>query len=238
MTFKGKKISRPFAWSYSALGDYETCPAKYGFRKAKVPTPKNPYMERGIEIHGEAEAYLKREVRALPKSLKLLKDEFKELLVVDAIAEGQMAFTRKWEPTGWFADDVWLRVKVDAHYRSDDKTARVIDFKTGRVPFEDKYSEQKRIYAAAGMCHYPAVSQVSVELWYVDHGIIRPDPAKGKREIYTRKSHLRGIQQEFTLRAKRMESDKVLKPRPSITNCKWCDYSCHKGGPCAVAKKA
>lgn len=221
-------MGKSFTWSYSALKDFETCPAKYKYRREKTPTRKNEYSQRGIEVHEGGEKYLKGEGK-LPKEFKLFSKQLKDLRdKLAASAESAVAFTRKWHLTGWWDPDVWLRIKLDVSWITEDvrgdEFAHVVDFKTGK-PRE--YPEQERIYAAATLCRYPEPKRVDVQFWFLDHGIMMPK----RPAVYSRANALRGIQQEFTLRAKRMEQAKKFEPRPGGA-CKFCDYSKRKGGPC------
>ena len=55
------------SWSNSRYNDYAQCPAKAHYKHIqKLPEPKSPYMDRGIEIAKIEEAFFKGELKTLP----------------------------------------------------------------------------------------------------------------------------------------------------------------------------
>lgn len=218
---------KPFAWSYSALRDFEECPAKLKYRREKAgPATPNVHLARGITTHKDFEDYLNGVTKRLPATLATLKVFCADIRKRGASAESEMAFTRDWLRTDWFGPLTWLRVKMDAHWLEDGESmVDIIDLKTGQ-PRE--YPEQERLYAACGLLWYPQAKRVRVRFAYSDHGFVLPE----RPRVYLRASSLKGIQREFALRAKRMEQEKKFLPRPGSA-CRFCDYNKkRKGGPC------
>lgn len=217
---------KPFAWSLSRLGDFETCPLKYKFKVIdKMKEPPNKYTERGNFVHKLAEDYLNKKLRTLPKELKNFSLQMTELRKVGAVAEQQIAFTREWKQTDWFAPDCWFRIKVDAHhYNKRLDQARLIDFKTGKVR---TYQHQAELTAVTGFLIYPEVQQLQVQFWFIDHKVIQPERPK----IYVRSKMLRGTQKMYELRAARVEAEKKFLPKAG-SHCSYCAFSKRKGGPC------
>lgn len=225
-----KKSTKPFAWSYSALSAYETCPGKIRFKREGHIMEKNIYMQRGIDIHTEGEVYLKKARGEVPATYSKLKQEMIQLRKNSAIAEGEFAFTRNWaKKVSWFDKDVWFRAKIDAHYfdKTDPSLVHVIDFKTGRP--KPSYILQDQIYTVAMFEAYPQAEKVKLGFWYVDHGLILPE----KPKIFKRSNILNGWRKELDIRARRFETEKKWLEKKGA-HCSYCEFSKRKNGPCKV----
>lgn len=223
------------SWSFSRYTDYKSCPAKFKYKHIdKLKEPPNAAMERGTAVHKLAENYLKGVIRAVPTALKLMADQFKALKAQKLKSvEEDWAFTASWGETRW--DDwtgCWLRVKVDASYIVPEHSALVpIDFKTGR-PREDKnaeYEEQLELYSLGGLLKQPEIQVVSPRLWYVDHGVVHPDPEV--REIEYTRDDVPALKKKWLARVKPMFNDRTFKPTPGDA-CRWCHFRKSNGGPC------
>lgn len=214
------------AWSYSRLTCWEKCPLQFKFRYIdKLPDAKSPAMQRGIDIHKDAENFLKGAVEKLPAPLVKFDGLFAELKALNPAVEQQWAFTRGWRPTGWFAKDAWVRAILDAAVVYDDRTADVIDFKTGKK-YED-YSDQLELFSLATMSNYTSVSEVTARLWYLD---MSPHLGGEEKETFKRKD-LPSLKEKWESRALRMLGDSFYPARPN-DGCRWCPWSRSRGGPC------
>lgn len=219
------------AWSFSRLNDYRQC-AKKAFYKhlMKLKEPGSPALERGSAVHEEAQVFAQKTARVkCPESLETFEAEFRVLQKNRAtlVTEQQWCFTKDWKLTGWFDADAWCRIIVDAAYVKTDgkrKTLVVIDYKTGKL--NDQHLEQLDLYALAGLLQYPDVDDVEVQLWYVDHGVQRPDSPK----LYTLKDLLT-LKKKWSGAVRGMFADKVFREKPG-KSCTWCHFSKGKGGPC------
>src|SRR5690349_9078036 len=159
------------AWSYSRYADYKRCPFYFAHKhllRMKDPNP-GPALERGRLIHKTAEDALILPAKGkwkCPPELKHFEDEFRHLRELNPTVEQQWGFDAKWAPTGWFDNNVWCRVVLDAVVVYDDNTAVVIDHKTGK-----KYAtneDQMQLFALATFKKFPQVTEVSTRLWYLD----------------------------------------------------------------------
>ncbi len=217
------------AWSFSRLNDYRQC-AKKAFYKhlMKLKEPGSPALERGSEVHEEAQVFAQKTARVkCPESLETFEAEFRVLQKNRAtlVTEQQWCFAKDWSPTGWFDADAWCRIIVDAAYvRKEDNVLVVIDYKTGKL--NDQHLEQLDLYALAGLLQYSDVTAVEVQLWYVDHGVQRPDEPK----LYTKKDVLT-LQKKWSGAVKGMFADRVFREKPGKA-CTRCHFSKGKGGPC------
>ena len=58
------------SWSFSRYGDYKKCPLAFKLKHIdKIQEPKSPAMQRGIDIHNLAEAYVVGKLAKLPPEL-------------------------------------------------------------------------------------------------------------------------------------------------------------------------
>lgn len=219
------------AVSFSRYRDHAECPRRARLAhldKYAVPgTPppkKSPAMERGERIHKLAEDYTLGKLAKLPTELKRFGAEFKALRKAKAVVEGKWGLTVKWEPCDFFDwNACWCRVVLDAHYAVA-RTARVIDHKTGKIYGDN--ADQLELYALGGFAYYPDVDEVQTELWYLDQGVILPDPPK----VYLRRE-VPKLQKKWRERFIPMLVDRKFVPRPG-PHCARCDFAKAKGGPC------
>jgi len=214
------------AWSYSVWSKYNTCPKQFFFSKIKkLKEPGSPALEKGIYWHGLGEKYLKGELKKLPKEYELFADEMQYLLDVEAIAEEQWAFRKDWSVCGWFDKDCWARIKLDAFYIDDDNIMHIIDFKTGKVR-EDGYTEQLELYALGAFKLFEGLEGVDVELWFLEHGEIRPQ----KRAYYPADKE-RHLQMIWEKRAVPLFNDTKFIEQQSWL-CNYCHFRKSNDGPC------
>lgn len=223
------------SWSFSRWSDYKKCPAHFKFKHLdKLKEPPNPAMERGSAIHKLAEDYVLGVKKTLPKELSLFKDEFKALKAQKIkFVEENWSFTRDWQLTEWNNwANCWLRVKLDVAYIHPEHNVIVpIDHKTGK-PRDDKNAEyelQLELYGLAALVQQPSVAAASPRLWYLDHGVVYPDPEE--REIEFTQKDVPALKKKWETRVKPMFTDKTFKPTPGDA-CRWCHYRKSNGGPC------
>ena len=125
---------KPFAWSFSALDSFETCPKRYWHLNVArdIKEEENEAMRFGSYAHKAFEHRLK-EGTPLPIDLK----HHEKLLARLAGARGthyteqRLALNRDFEPTGWWDSDVWVRAITDYTIVDGDKGA-TFDWKFGR----------------------------------------------------------------------------------------------------------
>jgi hypothetical protein len=165
--------SKPFTWSYSRLRDYRICPKKFNetILLKKHPEPKTPELEAGDRLHA---AFTRRVEQGLPmptgyKEFNDWGDEAASIKMPGQVnlCEKEVALTRGLKPTGYYANDVWLRVKIDLLklYPQGNATslAQVIDYKTGK--YKDDII-QLAIYAQAVFSLFPEIVGVRCEYWW------------------------------------------------------------------------
>lgn len=215
-------------WSFSTLDKAETCMySVYLSKVEKAPRVESPAAERGTMLHDLAEQYTRGNLDELPKELRKhyerafsdLRDLYSQGLVT---CEEDWGYTAEWEPTGFFDDDTWARMKLDVLVMENETSARVIDHKSGR-PYPMKHNQQGQLYTIGTFLRYPKLEFVQTEFWYIDKS---PQPATNK---YTREQAMMFLP-KWTQRALRLTKAKTFEPNPSASNCKFCDHN--KSGYC------
>jgi CRISPR/Cas system-associated exonuclease Cas4 (RecB family) len=120
--------------SFSSLAQFDDCPKKFWHLRIAKDVKDTPFdaSSEGNRVH---EAFEKRIRDKVPLPENLIKHEPKvlalELSGGTITAEEEFAFTKDFKPTGWWADDVWLRIKNDVTVVGS-RIAAVFDWKTGK----------------------------------------------------------------------------------------------------------
>jgi len=161
-TRTGAPRIKPFAWSFSRLKNFETCPKRhYEIDLAKnVKEPEGQQLQWGQHVHnhlanrcGEDRTPLPPDLQMYePWAVKVLGDTPAENIYV----EQSLALTENFTPTGNFDNNAWLRVKCD-FYKVVDDIALAVDWKTGKI-LED--SVQLALTAACIFAKHPEVKAV------------------------------------------------------------------------------
>ena len=124
----------------------------------------------------------------------------------------------------------WLRLKLDAMVMHDERTATVIDFKTGRkFGNEIKHGEQLQLYQLSTFIRYPQVETVFAELWYLDQNEVTS-------QKFTRRMGMQ-YREKFNKRAHALSTCNNFAANPNKFTCKWCMYGPWGSGDCAVGVK-
>lgn len=240
------------AWSYSRFGVYDLCPRKAKFLYiSKLKEPDSDSGLKGTRTHALAavvasgkvppldrdNAAFYPELKALVKSRKLppeldtFAEEFKALRKTPGVrVEESWAFTRDWVPTGWFAGNAWLRIKVDLHYLATKKqgfkrvtTVYIRDHKTGKM--KDDHKLQRSLYALGALIMYPDAVAVEAAHWYLDAG-------EEKKDVF-QASQLEELKAEWLNRTTAMLNDTSFATHAG-QHCNWCHFRKANGGPCTI----
>lgn len=164
---------RKFAWSYSALTAFETCPWRYYLTRVEksVVEPETEALRWGNEVHKVFEDYVKHNGEIDPPEWF---DKWRP--IADKImskpgevhAEYEAAITEDLRPCGWWDDNVWCRGKFDVAVVDGDK-ATILDYKTGKRKLND---DQLKLFALLAFIHFPEVEVVkSGFIWLKDSKI-------------------------------------------------------------------
>ena len=247
-------MSQVKAWSPSLLEAYEACPrrAKYeridklcpkcfkgklkGFEAPKCDTceaiiEQPPPMAKGTLIHAKAEAYITGREPGLPEELGAVKGVITKLKAAYkkrlARVEVELAVDKDWKPVPWYSPVAWLRSKLDVLHFESPRSARVIDWKTGRFKPDGEYEDQLHIYATAALCSFDLMDSARASLIFTEGGEVVE-----KLNGTVQRAKLDASKKEWSKRALPLFKDTTFAPSPSMA-CRWCAYSRNKGGPCA-----
>ena len=218
-------------------------------QRVRIIEPPNPHFAKGDRAHSLAETYVTGKGRApslketLPSpiagappikiDLTSIKDQLVQLRAAPhVVTEQDWAFTKQWQPTGWFDQDAWLRIKTDVCADTiDPPTVNIVDWKTGKAHPED-HRLQRRLYALGGLLlvELGALAggskdtKLTAQHVYIDTG------QRATEEFLMK--HLKPLKREWLARIERMMKDTIYPARPSVMNCKWCRFNRKNGGPC------
>jgi hypothetical protein len=167
---------KPFAWSYSKLKNYETCPKRHWH----IDLAKDFKEEEGESLlYGNAvhkalaNAISGKE--ALPAPFVKLQS-WVDKIVGDGtgtlLVEQQLAITKALTADTWFGSDVWYRGIADV-LKIMGPVALAIDWKTGKI-LED--GVQLALMAQCIFAHHPEVQKIRTEfVWLKEDATSRCD---------------------------------------------------------------
>lgn len=211
-------MAKAFAWSYSTLDSFETCPRRHFLTKiAKtVVEQQTEALTWGNQVHKALEnRIVKRE--ALPSNMvqyEPIAANLERAGVGGMVeAEQKMCLNKNLTPTAYFAQDAWVRGITDITITKKHR-AFIGDYKTGRP---NPNSAQLRLTAAMTMAYKPYVDEVINTFIWLQTGTITT-------EKFTR-DDLPTIWQDFAPRVQRMEiavTEGKFPPKPSGLCGKWC----------------
>jgi hypothetical protein len=162
-----------FAWSFSKLRDWRSCPKKFNevTLLKKYSEPKSIELETGDALHA---AFQRRVNQGIPMPTNFVQfndwgDDAAKIIhpLQITLCEKEIALTRDLKHTGYFDNNVWLRLKIDLVklYPSRDgkSLAHIIDYKTGK-PQDDII--QLALYAQGVFSVWPNVVGIRAEYWW------------------------------------------------------------------------
>ena len=226
------------AWSFSRLKDFESCPLKA--YKKYVEKASQEHMDmtaanRGTMVHTACEDFVRGDGSFI-KEMSKFRDYFAALLeefaAGDVHLEEDWGFNADWQPTGWFDEDVWCRMKLDNFRviaRNEDKEPIAgvsTDYKTGKkYGNEVSHGQQGQLYAVGTFLRYPTLETIDVELVYLDQGQVT-------KRTYSREKAMKFLA-PWTSRGLKMTSATDYPPKPNKMTCMWCPFGPQHGdGSC------
>jgi hypothetical protein len=174
-------MSKPPAWSYSSITLFHQCPKKYHHLRVvkDIVEPKTEQLLYGEQLHKAAELYIK-DGTPLPEQFLFIKSQLDTLNAIGGqkLCEYKMGLSDDGKPCGFFDQQVWWRGIADLVIVKD-KTAFIIDYKTGR---NAKYADTKQLdfLAMATFAHFPEVERIKGALMFVvSNDFIKKDYVRG-----------------------------------------------------------
>lgn len=230
-------INKIMSWSISRLRDYRDCPRKAKYKHVdKMKDGGSAAMDRGAEIHTQAEMFVAGRVQELSPDLvkvkPLLEGLRKKFQAGQVFVEQELAFNPKWQPTSWFNMSgpmmAWVRIKMDLiEMVPKESMAIITDWKTGKYKPDGDYAEQLNLYAVGALLKRPELKKAVGQLIFTDHGA---EPVRDPEGTLTR-AQLPLALKKWEAETKQMLNDTAFKPKPG-RQCSWCPFSRNKGGPC------
>lgn len=207
---------REFAWSYSRLKSFETCPKRhlhYDILK-DIKEPETGQMAEGNAVHKALELRIKTKQK-LPLGMGQYEEIASKLetLPGEIYTEQKLALTEEFKPVAFFGKGVWFRTVVD-FCNVEGERAAVIDYKTGK-PAEDR--TQLQLLSATVFHHQPDVQRISARLLFLNHD-------HAERALFMR-NDLSGIWSSMLPRVKRLRKameDQEYPPKPSGLCRRYC----------------
>lgn len=209
-------VEKPFAWSYSQLKNFETCPKRYYHYNVEkdVEEPETQQLRDGNALHAHFEARLLKGT-PLPLGYGMYEAMLARIVAADGklYGEQKLAINARFEPRTYFARDTWLRTVADAAVVKGER-ATVFDWKTGK-PADDE--TQLRLNAATLFAHAPEVMRIRAACVFVGYQqtttveLVREDLGEVWAEILPRVRAMAKARQE-----------KEYPPKPSGLCKRYC----------------
>lgn len=235
-------MSKPFAWSYSSLTAFETCPRRfYETRVAKTITEAQgaplllgnaahkclelrvargtpiPKLIQVTDADGSTQSQSSQGWERIVESILAKADEDTEV-----ITERQICLDDRFCETDWFGKDAWVRGVVDLGLVKQAK-ALLLDWKTGKRKLD---VDQLQLFAALAMHAWPKLERVVT-------GFVWLKPGTVDKASYTR-ADIPSIWERFLPRVKRMKQaheENTWPERPSGLCKAWCPvHTCPHNG--------
>ena len=235
-------MSKPFAWSYSSLSAFETCPRRfYETRVAKsIKEPEGAPLVLGNAAHKALELRVK-DGTPIPKIITAtgsdgssasqtsagwepLVDRILSRVTDDTevLTERQICLDDRFCETNWFGKDAWVRGVIDLGLLRSTK-ALLLDWKTGKRKVD---LDQLKLFAALAMHLWPKLEKVHTGFVWLKTGEI-------DQQSYSR-ADIPTIWEGFLPRVKRMRQAygaDTWPERPSGLCKAWCPvHTCVHNG--------
>lgn len=191
-------MAKPFAWSYTALKQFENCPLQYKLMRVtkQVKDSDSAASMWGKRVHSALDGYLTKDA-PLPETLvqyQPLADKIKAR-PGKRYAELKLALTADYKTTEWFAPDVWVRGVLDVSLKAPSGEKMFVgDWKTGK---RQEDVPQLKLFAGIGFSAFPSVDTITTAYIWLQSGAI-------DAQTFTR-SQVPEIWMEFLPRVQRME---------------------------------
>ena len=215
-------------WSYSSLSLFKQCPRKYHrLRVLKdIKEDEAEHLLYGNAVHKAAEEY-GRDGVTIPPQYDFIKPYVDTLIAGPGrkFYEHKMGLTQGLTACEFMAKDVWWRGIADFLAISDDGTAILVDYKTGKSA---RYADtaQLELLALAIFAHFPIVDVVRAGLLFV--------VSKEFIEIELYREHQGQLWKKWIKDTDRLDGcfeTNVWNPFPNFTCRKFCPVTdCEHNG--------
>jgi hypothetical protein len=180
----GEPMAKQFAWSYSRYKAFSNCPKRHlEVDILKNFTEESEQLKWGTEVH-EALAAAVKNGTPLPSSMQDYQKWVDDISGGEGklLVEQQYAITRDFQPTAWFANNVWFRGICDVlRISPSGRTALARDYKTGKVLHD---SRQLMLMAQCLFIHHKTLQRISTQFIWLKEGCV-------STEVFNRDSIMR-----------------------------------------------
>lgn len=159
-----------FTWSYSSATTFEKCPKQYYHLYVAKDIKQDPNQKHflyGNEVHKAAEEYVRDGV-PLPEKFSEFQTPLDMLKRIpgEKWCELKLGLTKDLEPCDFFGDNVWWRGAIDLLILDkENKTATIIDYKTGKSQYAD--TRQLGLLSIAVFKKFPEIEKIKAGLMFL-----------------------------------------------------------------------
>ena len=214
------------SYSVSRLILYDHCPWAYKeIYLNKTLREEEQSRNSGLELHQKVQPYLIRLIRknlqsdwlwaaAQESYSKDVAEVWRRFYSVfslpkvlqDPGVERRLAFTRNWEPCGFFAPEAFFRMVLDFHFRQYTQ-AVIMDWKSGWKMMDTVEDDPQLLPYGWGLWRavYPDAKKFQLKLHFLRYG--------KSREIELTPEQLKSVPQKLEEKIAAIESDQKFEPR-------------------------
>ena len=159
-----------YTWSYSSITTFEKCPKQYYHLYVAKDIKQDPNQKHflyGNEVHKAAEEYVRDGV-PLPAKFNEFQTPLDMLKRIpgEKLCELKLGLTKDLEPCEFFGDNVWWRGAIDLLILDkENKTATIIDYKTGKSQYAD--TRQLGLLSIAVFKKFPEIEKIKAGLMFL-----------------------------------------------------------------------
>lgn len=167
---------KPFAWSYSKLKNFETCPKRHWHLDVAkdVKEEESEHIQYGNALHKALAERIEKNTE-LPKPFAKFEEWCTKVIGSGngkILVEQKLAIDKDFSPCSWFGDQAWYRGIADV-IKIVGPVAVVLDWKTGKIQ-ED--GSQLALMAQCVFAHHPEVQKIRTEfIWLKEDATTRAD---------------------------------------------------------------
>lgn len=257
-----KQVLQLFAWSFSRINTYRTCPAKARFANIdKIKEPTSDPMIRGSAIHAISEAWLTGRIPKLdgnqkakivaeygPVMLAAAKGTFptkylgtfkKEYAAAkkqpSLLVEQMWAFTDTWAQTGWFVmtGPALAWCRVKVDIHWYDAKATTVHIRDTKTGKNNKQEEHDEQLSLYALAAFLVYPKATKAVCAMQY----VDSGEERTTVFDRKDMAK-LKKVWEKNARPMLNDRRFAPRANRF-CGWCFYrkdnKVNGGGQCSVA---
>lgn len=166
-------MAKEWAWSYSKFKNFVVCPKRhYEVDLAKHFVEDSEQLTWGNTVHDALRDATTGKV-PLPDTMKDYQRWITEITGGPGkiFVEQKYAITKDFQPTSYFANNVWYRGIADV-VRMDGPVALARDYKTGQLKHD---SRQLMLMAQCLFSHYPMLRRIKTEFVWLKDDCVTPE---------------------------------------------------------------